>query len=796
MKKSILTALVAILTFAMIGCPSDGGSTETPQTTNYTVTFNANGGTPAPAVQTVASGGKATQPPAMTKGSDVFEGWYKEAAFTNLWNFGTDTVTGNITLYAKWTAFDPATQAQIKFYWTSTSAEPATFEAFQAILAAPDATRVVTKNSVIASGQFPANPSKTGFTFDSWNGFAASALEGVTTLEGLEAITFESITSTKTFSENYVVFAIWNPAGAGDTVTISFIPWEGQTAITVELEEGQSFEDAGKNLPSPGTRAGYAFDKWMDGEEEVTAESAFFANTTVTGKWLSTVLTVDNKAKAKVALENAAHVIVKFDTSTVTGFDWANYEGVSVEYKISEATASKSIRAARLYGVFKYSPTKDTHDGNDWYGDFVKDQNGTHIVKWEVSGLDKNGPYILNQAINWGGADYNLLGYTAPNTWFTHVYPIDGTGKGGSYNEDNKPGGTATASETTVYFGIGIAGPNAEGTATPPAQAKWEDSIRVQLIGDVVLKGKAGTPDLEGTLDFDGEGNLAYVANLYNIVWSWGSLNTADEPAIPTPIGVTPCDCEDTEIEDCECGLYNCQCHIPSTGATEDFVAYRSSDTPATNALPDGTLTKNATRLEPSPKEDADLKAVHQAAYDAAKEAAYDAAKEAYEGEEDFDPETSEAFASLEDWDGFPALGSTEYPAYNTNAAIYKHILSIPIEFPNGLNIGSYTNYTVKLKITKYATTTDTTLAAEVAGGSTWTTSQLLFSKDLENWSGSGNTLATVYNAGVENATQGTVNQAIPAAVLTGAADFKGFVLQRSAVDIAFIEIDEIIFHK
>jgi hypothetical protein len=28
---------------------------------------------------------------------------YKEAALTNQWNFGTDTVTGNITLYAKWT---------------------------------------------------------------------------------------------------------------------------------------------------------------------------------------------------------------------------------------------------------------------------------------------------------------------------------------------------------------------------------------------------------------------------------------------------------------------------------------------------------------------------------------------------------------------------------------------------------------------------------------------------------------------------------------------------------------------
>ena len=33
----------------------------------------------------------------------IFKGWYKEASCTNLWNFSTDTVTENTTLYAKWT---------------------------------------------------------------------------------------------------------------------------------------------------------------------------------------------------------------------------------------------------------------------------------------------------------------------------------------------------------------------------------------------------------------------------------------------------------------------------------------------------------------------------------------------------------------------------------------------------------------------------------------------------------------------------------------------------------------------
>jgi uncharacterized repeat protein (TIGR02543 family) len=69
----------------------------------YAVTFNADGGTPAPAQQDIAYGGTVTQPSAMTKTGYTFGGWYKEAAFTNTWNFATDTVTGNTILYAKWT---------------------------------------------------------------------------------------------------------------------------------------------------------------------------------------------------------------------------------------------------------------------------------------------------------------------------------------------------------------------------------------------------------------------------------------------------------------------------------------------------------------------------------------------------------------------------------------------------------------------------------------------------------------------------------------------------------------------
>ena len=81
--------------------------TATTPAATYTVTFNANGHGTAPAELTgVASGSTIDEPTPAPTATDgyTFDGWYKEAACTTPWNFTTDKVTGNITLYAKWVA--------------------------------------------------------------------------------------------------------------------------------------------------------------------------------------------------------------------------------------------------------------------------------------------------------------------------------------------------------------------------------------------------------------------------------------------------------------------------------------------------------------------------------------------------------------------------------------------------------------------------------------------------------------------------------------------------------------------
>ena len=78
-----------------------GGGEETED--KFTVTFNVQGHGTAPASVEVEEGGKVTKPTDPSADGWTFGGWFKEAACTNAWDFANDTVTANVTLYAKWT---------------------------------------------------------------------------------------------------------------------------------------------------------------------------------------------------------------------------------------------------------------------------------------------------------------------------------------------------------------------------------------------------------------------------------------------------------------------------------------------------------------------------------------------------------------------------------------------------------------------------------------------------------------------------------------------------------------------
>ena len=118
-----------------------GGGTPT-----YTVTFDANGHGTAPAPQTVLSGTTATKPADPTETGWVFGGWYKEIACTNAFDFATP-ITGNITLYAKWTVAVYTVTFDANGHGTAPSAQTV------------EHGKTATK---------PANPTASGWTFKGW----------------------------------------------------------------------------------------------------------------------------------------------------------------------------------------------------------------------------------------------------------------------------------------------------------------------------------------------------------------------------------------------------------------------------------------------------------------------------------------------------------------------------------------------------------------------------------------------------------------------------------------------------
>ncbi len=72
-----------------------------PVVVTYTVSFDLQGHGSIEGI-TVISGSKIERPSDPAADGYTFIGWYKEAACENQWNFDTDTVTGDLTLYAGW----------------------------------------------------------------------------------------------------------------------------------------------------------------------------------------------------------------------------------------------------------------------------------------------------------------------------------------------------------------------------------------------------------------------------------------------------------------------------------------------------------------------------------------------------------------------------------------------------------------------------------------------------------------------------------------------------------------------
>ena len=94
---------------------------ETAQT--YTVSFVVPTGVTAPEAQTVSRNKKATLPTAPTLTGSVFKGWYKDADYEEEFDFSTEKITADTTLYGKFVAWADMYKENIVVYFNGTEGD-------------------------------------------------------------------------------------------------------------------------------------------------------------------------------------------------------------------------------------------------------------------------------------------------------------------------------------------------------------------------------------------------------------------------------------------------------------------------------------------------------------------------------------------------------------------------------------------------------------------------------------------------------------------------------------------------
>lgn len=268
-------------------------------TSIYTVTFDSVGGT-AVASQEVFHGGKAAEPTAPTKEGYAFAGWYKEAACSNVWNFTTEVVSANTTIYAKWTA----------------NTYTVAFDANGGTGTMNNQVRAYGDGAALTANAF----TRTGYNFSGWN----------TKADGTGTAVADKATTDLTADNQATVtlYAQWTV----NNFTVTFDSDGGSEVSAQSVAYG-----AKVTKPENPTKEGFVFEKWVTqttdnaGTAAETTETEWnfendtiSADTTLTAKWKIVAFTVtfDSDGGSEVAAQsvNRGEKVTKPDSPTKKGY--------------------------------------------------------------------------------------------------------------------------------------------------------------------------------------------------------------------------------------------------------------------------------------------------------------------------------------------------------------------------------------------------------------------------------------------------------------------------------------------
>jgi uncharacterized repeat protein (TIGR02543 family) len=99
-KNIIVFCLASLLSIGTVGCAKTTDDSSAVDST-YTVSFDSRGGSSVTSLK-VKNGEMITAPIDPTFPGYTFYGWSKKADEVSLWDFNSDVMEGDVTLYAKW----------------------------------------------------------------------------------------------------------------------------------------------------------------------------------------------------------------------------------------------------------------------------------------------------------------------------------------------------------------------------------------------------------------------------------------------------------------------------------------------------------------------------------------------------------------------------------------------------------------------------------------------------------------------------------------------------------------------
>jgi len=247
MKKALILVALVLSAFVLVACGDD----TIPVVTEYTITFNVDGGSDVASIKKTKDSNLGTLP-TPTKAGYTFEGWFSDSART-IEVTSTTAVTANMTLYAKWAA----EQTQTTEYIISFNVDGGSTVADLTI---EEDTQI---------GQLPTS-TKAGYTFEGWFSDSARTIE---------------VTSTTVVTANMTLYAKWSDEAVTPiSFTISFNVDGGSSVADLTREENVEIGQ----LPTP-TKTGFTFDGWyIDSDKTIKVVASLLVTTDLNlyAKWI------------------------------------------------------------------------------------------------------------------------------------------------------------------------------------------------------------------------------------------------------------------------------------------------------------------------------------------------------------------------------------------------------------------------------------------------------------------------------------------------------------------------------